>query len=187
MTTLVHGVNLRLEMILPPLTGFTLDVDKLDIGQFGPDPGWQDVTCDVSDFSIQRGDIFTDQRPNSALELGTLSITLLDRTGALIPDDLARLLGVTPTGLQPGQAIRFLANDPANTKWFALFIGKVISYDSEWIADQSGRLLTIVAADSVADIAAINPIAQTAAIRDNDTDSARFTYLASLIPNLQAT
>jgi len=187
MTAKVHGVNLRLETIMPPVTGFVLDVDHLDVGKFGPDLGWQDITCDGLEFSIQRGDIFTDQRPNSALELGTLSVTILDRLGVMIPDDLARLLGETPTNLRPGQQIRLLANDPANTKWFALFIGKVIDYDSEWTADAGGRLVTIVATDAVADIAAINPIAQPTAIRDKDLDSARFTYLASLIPSLAAT
>lgn len=188
MTTMIHGVNLRLEMVMPPTSGFVLDVDKLDVGTFGPDTGWQDVTCDVSDFAIQRGDTFTDQRPNSALELGTLSITVLDRLGVLIPDDLARLLGETPTNMRPGQAVRLLANNPVDAKWFALFIGKVIDYDSEWVAgEEGGRLVTIVAADSVADIAAINPMAQPAAIRDKDLDSARFTYLATLLAGLSAT
>lgn len=185
MTTRLHGVDLRLEMNLPPITGFKLDVDHLDVGRFGADAGWQDLTCEVTEFAIQRGDVTTDQRPNAALELGTLSVTILDTEGDWIPDDLAGLLGLPPTGMTPGAPIRLLASTPADTvanRWWLLFFGKVITYDSEWIADTPGRLVTLVATDTVADLAAINPTAQPSAIQDNDTDNTRWNYLGGFLP-----
>lgn len=167
MTTRLHGVDLRLEMVLPS-TGFILDSNTngvLNQNVLGAPAGWRDIGCDVVAFSIQRGDAALDQRPNCALELGTMTVEVYDNSMSWIPDDLCRLLGLPLSGLVPGMAIRLSAANPENNVWYGLFYGQVTSFDGEWLSDKE-RIVTINCVDGVAVLAAINPTALTTAWAD---------------------